>query len=577
MSAPPDIVLFFGHFHPLLIHLPIGLILLVILLEALGHTRRFRNANAGVGVVLALAVPCAVLSAICGWLLSLAGGYDNHLLQWHKWLGFGTAGVCTITGALYALDLKKLYRASLWLMTPTLLVASHFGGSLTHGSDYLVRYAPAHIRSLLGYRSADSLSARSAQPATKDFSQLPVFSGLIQPILQQDCVSCHGPEKSKGGLRLDSLQALLKGGKSGLAIISGKSAESDLIRRLHLPPGDDDHMPPDGKPQPSSDDIALLQWWIDAGTPADKKVADLKPSTTITRILSARFAAPAPAVAATLPPAPLKDVLPGANKLAADLAIAVSPLAPHENWLQCNASVASTNFGDAQLTSLAALGPNLRWLDLGGTAVTDAGLGFLATMPNLTRLHLERTKVTDAGLDRLSSLANLEYLDLYGTAVSDDGLAKLQKLPKLTHLYLWQTKVSPAAAKAFAEARLDKDQLQKWQDEIEELKAKIRQQQVSVDLGVTSPPASTNAAAMMPTKTVAAGDAGASGPPINQKCPVSGKPVDTTKTVVQNGKVVAFCCDDCKAEFQKDPKPYLAKLGLAQDAATRTALKQTTK
>jgi len=328
-------------------------------------------------------------------------------------------------------------------------------------------------------------------------------------------------------------------------------------------------MPPDGKPQPSPDDIALLQWWIDAGTPADKKVAELKPAATITRILSARFAAPAPAVAATLPPAPLKDVLPGANKLASDLSIAVSPLAPNENWLQCNASVAGTNFGDAQLAQLASFGPNLRWLDLAGTRITDAGLASVAAMPNLTRLHLERTSVTDAGLDRLGTLANLEYLDLYGTAVSDAGLAKLQKLPRLTHLYLWQTKVSPEAAKAFAEARLDKEQLQKWQDEIEALKAKIRQQQVSVDLGATVATTPATNAAPMPTKTKGADSVPTAGTPINEKCPVSGKPVDIAKTVVQNGKVIAFCCDDCKAEFQKDPKPYLAKLALASDGAAK--------
>jgi YHS domain-containing protein len=47
-------------------------------------------------------------------------------------------------------------------------------------------------------------------------------------------------------------------------------------------------------------------------------------------------------------------------------------------------------------------------------------------------------------------------------------------------------------------------------------------------------------------------------------CPVSGKPVDAQKTVLYEGKLVAFCCDDCKAKFQQDPKPFLAKLDLGQ-------------
>jgi YHS domain-containing protein len=48
--------------------------------------------------------------------------------------------------------------------------------------------------------------------------------------------------------------------------------------------------------------------------------------------------------------------------------------------------------------------------------------------------------------------------------------------------------------------------------------------------------------------------------PINTECPVSGKPVDTSKTVLHDGVLIAFCCEDCKAKFQQDPKPFLAKL-----------------
>ncbi len=51
--------------------------------------------------------------------------------------------------------------------------------------------------------------------------------------------------------------------------------------------------------------------------------------------------------------------------------------------------------------------------------------------------------------------------------------------------------------------------------------------------------------------------------PVNAKCPVSGKDVDPTKTSVHEGKVLAFCCDKCKAKFDQDPTPFLAKLGLS--------------
>ena len=545
MSHPPDIVLFLGHLHPLLVHLPIGLVILVAFLELLALVPRFKQANSNVGVILALAVPAAAFAALFGWLLSQAGGYQDKLLQWHKWAGISTAVACAIAAILYRLDLKTAYRWCLFPSVVLLVVAGHFGGSLTHGSDYFVRYAPGPLRSWL------STQPKPLPPQTNrvEVAQLAAFSGVIQPVLQQNCASCHGPEKSKGGLRLDTLEGVAKGGKSGPAMIAGKAAESEILKRIRLPATDDDHMPPQGKPQPNPDEIALLQWWLDAGAPADKKVGELKTSPRVTQILAARFGSPLP-VAKTVAPKPLNEVLPQIASLADELSIAITPLSPKEPWLQCNASIAGTNFGDAQLAKLASIGANLRWLDLGGTAVTDTGLGQLEAMLNLTRLHVERTKLTDAGLARIAGLNDLEYLNLYGTQITDAGLDELEKMPKLKQLYLWQTKVTPAAGKAFTEARTDHDQLQRWQEEIEQVNAKIRDAHISVDLGTISPPviASTNAA------------------PVNAQCPVLGKPVDPTKTVVHNGVVVAFCCDDCKAKFQQDPAPYLAKLEPQKEA-----------
>lgn len=538
MSHPSDIVLFFGHLHPLLVHLPIGLVILVAFLELLALVPGFKQVNSNAGVILALAVPAAAGAALCGWLLSQAGGYQDKLLQWHKWAGISTAVACAVAALLYRLDLKTAYRWCLFPSVILLVVAGHFGGSLTHGTDYFVRYAPAPFRSWFGTQP----KAPPAPTNHVEIAQLTAFSGVIQPVLQQNCVSCHGPDKSKGGLRLDTFDGVAKGGKSGPVIVPGKAAESEILKRIRLPATDDDHMPPNGKPQPSPDEIALVNWWLDAGAPVDKRVSELKASPRITQILAARFGAPLP-VAKTVAPKLLNEVQPQLAALADDLSIAITPLSPKDPWLQCNASIAGTNFGDAQLAKLAQIGPNLRWLDLAGTAVTDAGLSQLAAMPNLTRLHLERTQLTDAGLARVSGLNDLEYLNLYATGITDSGLDELEKLPKLKQLYLWQTKVTLAAGKAFTEARTDHDQLQRWQEEIEQLNARIRDAHIAVDLGTISPAiASTNAAA------------------VNAKCPVSGKPVDPTKTVVHNGVLIAFCCDDCKAKFQQDPAPYLAKL-----------------
>src|SRR5207249_4938025 len=122
---------FFGHLHPLLVHLPIGLIIVLAILEWLSRYPRFKDANASARFILALAVPLAIFTALCGWLLSLGGSYGDRLLQLHKWTGIGTAAACAIAGLFYWLDLKQLYRLCLFSTIVVLVVASHFGGSLT--------------------------------------------------------------------------------------------------------------------------------------------------------------------------------------------------------------------------------------------------------------------------------------------------------------------------------------------------------------------------------------------------------------------------------------------------------------
>jgi YHS domain-containing protein/uncharacterized membrane protein len=543
VNAPPDFALFLGRLHPLLVHLPIGLIILLATLEGLSRLTRFRLANSNAGYILALAVPTSICTAICGWLLSWGGGYQDQLLQWHKWSGVGTAAICLLTAVFYLLNLKKAYRVSLFGSLALLTIASHFGGSLTHGSDYLTRYAPEPLR---GWLAGTAPIAKVQNPQAAG-AEPTAHAALVKPILDEYCISCHGPEKSKGGLRLDSFEAVMKGGKGGLAVIAGKPSESDMIKRLSLPLASDDHMPPDGKPQPGPDDLTLLKWWIENGASGDKKVSDLKPNPKLAGILAKRLGA-TPATGENiarkgLEPKPREQAATVAASLASELGLPITALSEQEPWFQCNASVTGGTFDDKSLAKLSQIAPNLRWLDLGGTAVTDAGLTNLSAMQNLTRLHLERTAIGDEGLAALRTLEQLEYLNLYGTKVSEAGLENLRELPKLRQLYLWQTQVTPEAAKAFADARTDKDQLHSWEQEIEALKAKIRDSHINVELGVDLTP-----------KQAAAGK------PINTECPVSGKPVNPEKTLVYEGKVVAFCCDDCKANFQKDPKPFLAKL-----------------
>ena len=278
VHQPPEIILFFGHFHPLLVHLPIGMLVALAALELFALLPRFKSAAASAGYVLALAAPLSVVTAICGWLLSLAGGYDAQLLAWHKWLGVATAALTVAAALLFWRGKKSAYRAVLFVAAALLMATGHLGGSLTHGADYLTRYAPAPLKKMLGVSPTKIVAPKFS---AEEILRQPVFAAVVEPILEAKCVECHGAQKSKGGLRLDSFAGVHNGGEDGAVIRPGNAAASPLIQRLRLPADSDDHMPPAGKAQPTAAEIALLEWWVNAGAPETNILNQLQPPAEI--------------------------------------------------------------------------------------------------------------------------------------------------------------------------------------------------------------------------------------------------------------------------------------------------------
>jgi mono/diheme cytochrome c family protein len=116
-------------------------------------------------------------------------------------------------------------------------------------------------------------AAVSLSAADVDVSKLPpavtktglTFDKDIKPIFEKSCVKCHGAEKQKGKLRIDSLEASLKGGENGESIVKGNSAKSPLVHTIaRLDP--DSAMPPDGKGDPlTKEQIGIVRAWIDQG------------------------------------------------------------------------------------------------------------------------------------------------------------------------------------------------------------------------------------------------------------------------------------------------------------------------
>jgi hypothetical protein len=115
-----------------------------------------------------------------------------------------------------------------------------------------------------------------------------VYTGVIKPIMASTCVSCHGQIKQKKKLRLDSLAAIMKGGKDGAVVVPGNVDKSDLVDRIELDLNDDDHMPPKGKPQLTDKQILVLEWWVKAGAPGDVPLSSLKAPDDVKAAIGSR-------------------------------------------------------------------------------------------------------------------------------------------------------------------------------------------------------------------------------------------------------------------------------------------------
>lgn len=271
----------------------------------------------------------------------------------------------------------------------------------------------------------------------------------IQPILQQNCIKCHGAEKQKGKLRLDSNAAALKGGKGGPAFVAGDAAKSEMVRRTSLPKSDDDFMPTEGEPLPKAQ-LELIAKWIGEGA--------VWPESAGAKEMPKMVAVPGPVLPADFKPSAAEQK---AIAALAQKGVDVRPIAANLNWREANFRLSGTSVTDSVVAPLKDI-VGLVDLNLANTKITDAALANLKGLTNLQRLHLELTGVTDAGLASLKGLPNLAYLNLYGSKVTDAGLEHLKDMKFLRNVYVWQTKVTEAGAKKLKAALPNVDVSTGW-------------------------------------------------------------------------------------------------------------------
>jgi hypothetical protein len=189
------------------------------------------------------------------------------------WAGLLLVGFCAAASLARCGALPRLFYPA-FLVAALALVAwtGHTGGTLSHGPGYLTAHMPQPMRAWLrlaplpvqGEAGAGE-AVTKAGPGSVEPANPAYYSVHVAPLLSRSCASCHNPRKHKGGLLLDSYAHLIKGGDDGPAVVPGNAKASELIRRVKLPPADDDSMPSDGDKPLTPEEIEMIERWITAG------------------------------------------------------------------------------------------------------------------------------------------------------------------------------------------------------------------------------------------------------------------------------------------------------------------------
>ena len=411
MEYALEILKYVGKFHPLVLHLPIGSLLMTFLLLVVSRYQKVGLEKAiRIGVDFSFAG--ALMAALMGCLLSLDEAYDFNSLKFHFWAGIITLILSFSLCILHRTKGKEnLFFGSYLLTLLALTVAGHKGGQITHGEDYL---------------STAALFEEPIMVVQKD--SVDYYKEVVHLIFEDKCVSCHNSNKSKSELRLDRYDLILIGGERGSIFDSQNPNESRLIRYINLPKEDKLHMPPKNKSQLSEKEKWLLTDWVNSGAYLKEgKVSLLKNEDLESNVLS--FLGADKQVRAA-----------GRGDLVKLLAsgFRIKPNALHDNLLRIK--YMKSRLTSDHLKTLLKVKKQLVELDVSNTNFDDEMATILLDFPRLKHLRLDQTQISDDALSFLKSTA-LEVLNLCNTKVTYQGVQNLLKVKPPKTVYAWNTAI----------------------------------------------------------------------------------------------------------------------------------------
>ena len=432
-----DVISFSGRLHPIFVHLPIGFILLAILLD---WRNEEGNRDDIIKTIWFWAGITGAISALCGWFLANDGAYDNWTLFFHRWGGITLAIV-----AIYAWWVRKKDRSKKgirkginWLSILLLLITGHLGGNMTHGSDYLIEYAPKPIQNLLGY----GLITPELNFGNPD--SIVAYQDLIKPVFEQKCFNCHNSDVQNGGLDMSSQEGLLKGGDGG-SVINAGDINSELVRRVTLPTSSSKFMPTSGTPL-TYHEIKILEWWIEQGADFNVQLMSLKANENIRQTLLSAYnidITPRPWIEKNN----VSNLNDDQKEQLASKGWTIEQVSIDKGWVSVKPTDEREINGE-MLASLSIAKDQIIYLDLSNCKIDIKSISEINQLRNLTRLNLSKANVDSEGIASLTQLSRLEVMNLTETLVDDSIFDRIGQFSGLKRIYLWQSRVSEEGVNA---------------------------------------------------------------------------------------------------------------------------------
>lgn len=261
---------FLGRFHLLVLHLPIGIILVAIVVEIASGRRTLGRPETAGSFLWAAAAVTAIVTATLGYLHYLEGGFAGASARIHMIAGTSVA-VLTTLAWLLRMWMTSLYARARYgiafVLVILVFVTGHYGGNLTHGPTFLAEFAPGPIRALAG------LEPR--RPPVTELVAADPYLDVVRPMIRARCSSCHNTERQRGMLDLSTYRTTLDGGETGPVIVPGNAQASELYYRITLARDHEDFMPAEGKTPMTDIETEIIRWWIDAGAPMETTLASV--------------------------------------------------------------------------------------------------------------------------------------------------------------------------------------------------------------------------------------------------------------------------------------------------------------